>query len=176
MHHPTTTRNTVVPLAAVLLLALVACTEPPVEPPSSSPPPAFATDADALAAAEKAYGKYLATADAIFADGGRDAERLRELVSAEVFERELEGFQRVAARRLTGIGTTTFELTFAEHGASIISVYACDDVSQTDLLGPDGQSVVKPERVERIPYVVEFDVADNLRIVRKDVWEQSPVC
>ncbi len=65
-------RRPVVTLA-VLLLVLTGCTpgdEVVVPDPEPTVEPMFATDEEALAAAEEAYGAYLAASDASLAGGG----------------------------------------------------------------------------------------------------------
>ena len=61
--------------AAFVLAALSGCvqtTEKPTPTPTAAATPAFASDEEALAAAEKAYAAYLAVLDDVTADGGRN--------------------------------------------------------------------------------------------------------
>ena len=63
------------PLAVLGAALLAGClpTDPPVTPPPTSDlEPVFASDEEALAAAEEAYGAYLAAADEILSSGGAD--------------------------------------------------------------------------------------------------------
>src|SRR5690606_919779 len=95
-------RTARLPLPLLLItLVLAGCTQPdpmPTPPPTPSAAPVFASDEEALAAAEEAYGKYLETVDAILADGGSNAERLKPLVTSALFEHEREGFATYASK------------------------------------------------------------------------------
>lgn len=172
-----TTRLLAPPLLAALLLAGCTPSDPmPTPPPTSDAAPIFATDEEALAAAEEAYGKYLATADNILSDGGADPERLLEHVSPSLYDEERVGFERIMAKGWRGVGKTTFQLTLQRYDERQVIAYSCDDVSATDLVDQSGTSVVKEGRIERVPFEVEFDPRDGMRILSKAVWDGGGVC
>src|SRR4051812_14875779 len=94
------------PIAALLIaglgLALAGCvpSEPPVtSPPTSDAQPVFASDEEALAAAEEAYGAYIAMVDEILRNGGDDGDRLAPLVSPELLAQQEEGFAAFRAKK-----------------------------------------------------------------------------
>jgi hypothetical protein len=173
-------RTARLPLPLLLTALLLAgCTDPtpmPTPPPTPSETPVFASDEEALAAAVETYGEFLMATDAVIRDGGAAPERVEAYLSPELYERELAGYQQLAQNGWHGVGSTTFELTLQYFAAQRVVTYACDDVSSTDVLDSEGNSVVLESRAERIPYEVEFDAADDLRIVRKDVWSGGGVC
>ncbi len=162
-------------LAAVLLTGCLAPDPVPTPPPTDAAP-VFASDEEALAAAEEAYGRYLAVVDAIFSEGGASPERLLAHVSEDVYEQELPGFERIASNGWRGTGSTSFALTLQSFDDATVVVYSCDDVSSTDLLDASGRSIVKEGRLEHVPFEVVFDPADEMRIVGRQVWEGSGVC
>src|SRR5689334_7391674 len=136
-----TTRLLAPPLLAALLLAGCTPSDPmPTPPPTSDAAPVFATDEEALAAAEEAYGKYIATVDAILADGGQNPERLEPLVDDSLYQRELDGFAEFAAAGWRGTGARTFQLTLQRYEGHEVSLYSCEDLSGTDVVDSTGAS------------------------------------
>jgi len=165
-----------VTLAAALLAGCTSTTPMPTPPPSPDATPVFASDEEALAAAEEAYGKYLAVVDAILSDGGRDPERLLDVVSDEVYERELEGFKTYESKGWRQIGTRTFSLTLQRYDSGSVVVYSCDDVSATDVVDSSGTSIVSPDRQETYAFEVEFLHETTLILDRKELWDGGAVC
>lgn len=167
--------------AALLLTALVltGCTTPtpmPTAPPEPSIVPVFASDEEALAAAEEAYGRFLATSDEIIRDGGAHPERLAPLVSSALYERELAGFSVLTERGIRGTGSTTFVLRLQSFDTSHVTVYACNDYSNTDMVDESGASVLQADRETLKAFEVTLDPADSLRLIRMDSWESGGVC
>lgn len=167
-------RTARLPLPLLLItLVLTGCTQPdpmPTPPPTPSSAPVFASDEDALAAAEEAYGKYSAAADAIINDGGSDPQRLKPFVSSEIYEQEVAAYQDLVTNDWHGVGMTTFTLELQQYDDDAVVVYACDDVSGTDIVDAEGNSVVNVDGATRSRYEVEFAVGDDMRIIRKELW------
>ncbi|QEO10473.1 hypothetical protein [Protaetiibacter larvae] len=169
-----------VPVVLIATLTLTGCLpgDPPVTPPATpSAEPVFASDEEALAAAEEAYGKYLAVVDAVFADGGANPERLLEVASESVYEIDRLGFEEMAQQHLRGTGAATFVLklqSFESVDGEVVA-YSCDDISATDILDADGRSIVAGSRPTRIPYEVRFD-GDPLTVVERTLWQGQGVC
>jgi hypothetical protein len=163
----------------LITLVLAGCTQPdpmPTPPPTPSAAPVFASDEEALAAAEEAYGKYLAAADEVIRGGGSHPELVEPYLSAELYERDRQSFAQFAENGWFGVGAASFEMQLQGYNAETVTTYVCDDFSQTDVLNRDGQSVVAPGRQIRVPNEVEFSIADDLRIVRKELWNGDGVC
>jgi hypothetical protein len=137
----------------------------------------FASDEEALAAAEEAYGRFLSTLDQIFVDGGANPERLLDVASQEILDHEMAGFEQLKAsgERGTGATTTTLTLQYADLASGEVTVYACDDISDTDILDSSGRSVVREGRTTKYEY--EVTLADNPMIVTSRVpWDGSSIC
>jgi hypothetical protein len=167
---------TPVTLAAVLLAGCTPSTPMPAPPPTPDATPVFTSDEEALAAAEEAYGKYLALADTILSEGGNDPERLLDAVSRDVYANEAPGFERIANNGWRGTGKTAFTISLQRYDDPQVVAYVCEDVSATDLLDSSGVSVVKPGRLAIVPFEVEFDGGDHMLIVRKDMWDGGGAC
>lgn len=169
------------PLLAMLVVAsvaLVGCV--PGDQPAPSPTPTetavFASEEEALAAAEEVYGNYLATLDAIFEDGGENPERLLEFASEEVFEQEAPGFELFQSQGLTGIGSARFTMTIQSYEPSgSVAAYVCDDISTTDVVDQTGTSVVPLDRVSRYSNEVRLSGAP-LKVVSRMPWTGTDVC
>lgn len=172
-------------LTVGVLLALAGCT-PPGSPPSVSPTPSatavFASDADALKAAEAAYAAYQAVSDQILIDGGADPERLKSVATNKVYESELQGFKETSAKGWHSTGGTTFDhfsLESYDPGrlGEIVVVYVCSDVSKVGVVDSQGTSVVSLSRPNRTAFEVTFALrGQNLVVSSNDVWTGGGVC
>lgn len=149
-------------IAAVALASLTGCSpEPavPTAPPAATAEPLFATDEEALAAAEAAFEEYLAVTNMVLQEGGVNPERIRPLVSDKVWESDLEDAERWQRDGLTSIGGTALETielqqTFANAaGLTEVITYNCLSLSNVDVVDRNGRSIVSPDRPEA--FVVE---------------------
>jgi hypothetical protein len=187
---PQLTHLTASALAVAAILLLPGCTgdAPIVLPsPESSTAPVFATDEEALAAAEAAYGEYLRVSDEILMDGGDDPERLLTVATPELFEVESEGYATARELGQRSTGGSKFDsmelqqyVPAAAGGKSIVVVYACNDISEVDFLDARGQSVVAPGRVNRIPVEITFDHttsgSSTLLVAAEENWTGGNFC
>jgi hypothetical protein len=171
--------------SAALLLALAGCV--PVDSPSSASPsasatPVFASDAEALAAAEKAYAAYLKVSDAIANDGGKNAKRLEGLATGSLLSDDLEGFKSFAAKRWHSVGktrltTTVLQSANREVGQGAVVVYLCEDVSGVDVVDENGVSVVSAGRPKLQQFQVQLDfVSSKLIPSDREPWTGSDIC
>jgi len=173
-------------LAAALLLALAGCvpsTAHPTASPRASATPVFASDAEALAAAEKAYAAYLKVSDQILIDGGSRPERLQPYVSAALYAEEKKGFDQTATNGWHSTGGTTYdhfslEVYDPSDRDALVTAYVCSDVSRVDVLDSHGVSVVSPDRPERTAFEVTFALLHSRTLVlaSNDVWTGDGVC
>jgi len=173
-------------VTATLLLLLTGCVPPSGHPsmsPSASSTPVFASDAEALAAAEKAYAAYVRISDQILIDGGAHPERLQPITSAALYADELKGFQLTAKNGWHSTGGTTYDHFSLEtynprDPSSVVVAYVCSDVSRVDVVDSAGTSVVSPDRPERTPFEVTFALVGTERLVitGDDVWTGGGVC
>ncbi|MFN3707138.1 hypothetical protein [Microcella sp.] len=182
-----TLRAAAVLAAAVLGASLAACSDttriPPAPTGTDAAEPLFASDEEALAAAVEAYEEFLAVSAAILQDGGADPERLRPLVSDEVYELESAGFQEARDSGLRLVGAN--ELLHAElqqwsvtgdRSAEVIT-YVCLSNEEADIVDEAGESVVTEDRVTRLTFevIIEFVSKDTL-ISSSAPWTGASVC
>ena len=96
-----------VALSAVLMLSACVPTTTPAGPtPKTSTTPVFANEAEALAAATKAYAAYVKVSDEILADGGRNPERINDVATGEAREIAKRGFTKFRDGNLTSTGSS----------------------------------------------------------------------
>jgi len=174
------------PLATTLLVAVMVsgCASPPVTRPTASPvpttTPVFASEAEALEAAREAYAAYLEVSDQILAEGGSEPERLLDVASTDVLEKQMRGFTTAANTGLRTTGSTTVDsltLQDSDLDAGRVVVYACVDVSQVDVLDSSGKSVVSSERPVRTPFEATFEVSQGrLKMAGEGVWSGTNFC
>ncbi|AXE54800.1 hypothetical protein [Aurantimicrobium sp. MWH-Uga1] len=174
-----------IPVLAISIasLTLVGCSTTASEPiPTSSAveqAPAFASDEEALSAAQAAYAEYLSVSDQILADGGNKPEPMKELVSPSMFDQESEGFSVFQANGWRGTGSSSFDSMHLQESNSIeISVYLCVDHSQTKVLNADESEVDLSDRLERLPLLVSFKVLDQKKLIinSSETWTGENFC
>lgn len=157
-------------LAGVLVFGLSACSPEPAPKPSPTPSasaePIFASDEEALAAAVKAYEAYLAKVDALTADGGEDAESIREYVTASYADELIESLNALheSGNHTSGrslVDRTSLVKANETGGFAKVSMYACLDVSGIRVLSEEGKDVTPSDRPERRPLQVDFESDPN---------------
>ena len=151
------------PTAALALLAAVAlagCSTPEPSPTATTVTraPLFASDAEALAAATKAYAAYLKVSDEISHDGGRNPERIKPYATGNALDLALKSAQQFRDADAHAIGETKLsDVALQRSSDDSAVVYACEDVSGVDIIGRDGTSLVPSDR--RTRYSVQISVA-----------------
>ena len=176
-------------LAIVVLLALAGCVQPsPHVIPTSAPStkPVFASDAAALAAAEKAFEGYVTASDAIGSDGGKNPERIARWVPPARLKIETKAFNSFATtgERLDGPSAISHfelqELHQTSDGRVTLTAYACDDVSGSRLVDSSGADVTPSTRPDIVPLQVHFQnltARSKVLVVEgSDPWSGSNFC
>jgi len=145
----------------------------------------FASDAEALKAAEAAYAAYLKVSDQVLIDGGAKPERLLAVATEAVYQEELEGFEAETAKGWHGVGSSRLDGASLQQYTpddpnNVVTVYLCTDISGLDVLDSSGQSVVSPSRPSRTAFEVSFAVKSvgesDLLVSNKQVWTGGGVC
>ncbi|KQP01531.1 hypothetical protein [Leifsonia sp. Leaf264] len=176
-------------LLATLLsaAALAGCAETPKPQPSASgtpdAAPVFASDDEALAAAEKAYAAYLAVESEVLGDGGKDAGRFSRVATGEALSTAVEDAEGFEDKGWRGDGKSLFKTHSIEaieisDSAVSISLYVCDDVGSVDVLDQTGASVVNPDGTSVTPWevVLEGATGEPLLVSRKSFWTGGNFC
>lgn len=176
-------------LCALAVVPLSGCAASPVRTPAptkttDAAAPLFATDEEALAAAEEAYAAYLAASDEVLAGGGVSTEALETIAIGQALDFEKAGAADFAAGGLHAIGATNFtthRLQSVQPGAEWaveVRLYVCDDLSAVDLLDASGESKALPDRAVHIPFLIAIvgDAASTLKVSEKELWVEGNFC
>lgn len=139
----------------------------------------FASDEEALAAAEEAYGKYLETVTTVLADGGRSPDRLLEYVSAELFARDLPGYQTFAKNHWRATGHISFTMQPQQVDSILgdLVVYTCEDRTYFDVVDENDLSVLPDRQMARSAFEVSLDwTGASLVIIDQESWTGGGIC
>ena len=174
-------------LAVALMLSGCVPTISPAGPaPRPSATPIFATEAEALAAATKAYAAYVRVSDEILADGGNNPERINRVASGDALEGALSGYMEFRIMELRSVGLSKIDHVTIQRlsgssvdGKDLVSIYACLDLSGVEVLNKDGTSAVSPQRPTRQPFQVseDWDKVKHLLVVSsREPWVDGGIC
>lgn len=154
----------------------------PTLPPSPSSTPVFASEEEALAAAEEAYSAYRATSDLITSEGGLRPERIAPFVTEEQLKDELDGFRYFETNGIRSVGSApVIEILlqqFLDEGDSYeIVFYSCIDVSSVSIIDNTGADVTPADR----PPLVALEVSmrgtnGDFLLSDSDQWSDSQFC
>jgi hypothetical protein len=168
-----------VTVAGVLLLAGCGGGDPiPTLPPTPTATPLFASEEEALAAAEEAYAAYREMSDQISAQGGVDPERIAPFVTERRLTDELRGFGTLREAGLRIEGVASFEVLAVQRYEEIgpdaeVVFYACSDLSRSRVIDEGGADVTPPDRDDRLLIEVVLRTVDGalpLRLESDNAW------
>lgn len=169
-------------LAGVLLLAGCMGGEPiPTLPPTPSTTPVFASEEEALAAAEAAYAAYLEMSNLISSEGGVEPERIAPFVTEERLQVELRGFETLRGLGYRILGPASFEVLGTQRVEQSIDeievvFYVCWDGSLSRVVDASGVDVTPSDRVDRttLEVVLRADDGDStLRLAGDEEWPDA---
>jgi hypothetical protein len=175
-------------LTIAAALSLCACQQqhtPIVPSPAPSATPIFASDDEALAAAEEAYRAYQKVEDEVGHDGGVQLERFKSVAKADALESTEASFASFHESGLRSTGETqvaSFSLQQyspnASGGEGAVSAYVCLDVSGVDVLDSNSKSVVSKTRPDRQAFELAFDLQEGTFLILSSrlPWTGSGVC
>jgi hypothetical protein len=168
-----------VTIAGMLLLSGCGGGDPiPTLPPTPTATPIFASEEEALAAAEEAYAAYLEMSSLISSEGGADPERIAPFVTERRLDDELRGFGtlREADLRISGhVGFAALDLQRYDQVGELVEVvfYACVDLSDRRVTDSEGRDVTPVDRQDLLVLeVVLVGTGDDPSLVLEsdDQW------
>jgi hypothetical protein len=167
--------------ASALLLVLSGCTPVPSEPtrsPTPQPTPLFASDEEALAAVEVAYGRYLAVSDAVGQSGYSDVSAASDVLGGDALKEFESGARHAAQAGERQVGASRYDsMSIQLIAAASVRAYVCLDVTDAHLVDRAGLPVENDQRRNRIPLEVGFGIErDHLVLEESTVWSGSDFC
>lgn len=146
---------------------------------NTSSPNILMTEQEALDAAQKTYGEYLAMSDLIAQEGGVNPERLSPLVSQGLLGAEESGFNEISSNRLHAVGNSRFDRFKLQvwTGRELTS-YLCIDHSEIRLLDINSEDVTNPSRIDRYPLQItfSFEEGNKPKIESSETWTGENYC
>lgn len=148
----------------VLVAVLAGCSAAPSHvkpPPQLRTSPVFKTDAEALAAATKAYANYLKIEDKFASGGGVNVSLFDSIVTKSWMRIEKRSGRELVEAKQRQTGTTRFSRmrleSRSEHrGLAEISTYACLDVSDLAYVSIHNKLHVQVSGASVVPVEVRF--------------------
>jgi len=156
----------------------------PSAPPSAEAEPLFASDEEALAAAEAAFERYLEVSFAVLADGGTGPERLEEVSTGEILENDLAQAEEYRERGLKQTGdpvvleTALQSYNGGDASDAEVTVYSCLDSFSVQAVDQSGNPVGDSSRQPTVTIENVFVTGPEGELLLKEstLWEDGPEC
>ena len=153
----------------------------PTLPPTPSATPIFASEEEALAAAEEAYVAYQAAVDhslQTLDDDGLDAVAVGQALTTardSVARLEAKGSHQVGTTVVESVSPTDLSPLTEVGIAGDPQVYACLDLTSVGIVSADG--TVSQSSVPHFPMIVTLAVNDSrLLVAIEEVWDGDNFC
>lgn len=172
----------------VLALALSGCIGAPDPTPTPSSPtsaaPIFASDEEALAAAEAAYREFEEVSQSIASDSGEHPERIEAVATptyAQQLLAEFAQYRELEIRAEGSVKLDSFSLVEQRYGDADVEVmiYLCRDVSGVRVLNATGADVTPDDRVSRTPLIASLLAEgdrEDLLVDGIELWSGEDFC
>ncbi|WP_312167896.1 hypothetical protein [Microbacterium sp.] len=164
-------------VASALVLLLVGCAPGAAPARTPTPTPAFASEAEAFAAAEEVYRAYNEAFNSIDLGDPGTFEAVFELATGDFQKADRTTLSELHAEGYSFIGSTTvvaFKALDTSPLLDIVTAVICVDVSMSDVTGADGRSVLPESRPDLNALRVRFiESSSGLLIDHADRVEES---
>lgn len=172
-------------ILAAVVFASGCAAKPALDPVPALPGPAFASDEEALAAAEEIVREYVSLTDEVAAQGGVGIEVLKSVTTTEHHQMLRDGYAEYHANGLSRTGTVRLsevelQQHFSDDSHAHVLVYFCLDYSDTRLLS-EALGDVTPDYFSE-PALFEAELRAqkpgpfNLRLHSSELRESGSAC
>lgn len=155
----------------------------PSAPPSAEAEPLFASDEEALAAAEAAFEEYLVEAFAVFGADAGSPDRLEAVATGQVLETDLARADRYSTEGLRQAGKpevleTQLQQYIPGANNDEVVTYSCLDGTSIELVDATGASLSDPNRAATITVENTFEAGESggLLLSRSEIWAEGETC
>lgn len=178
-------RALAIPTVAVTLLLLTACSpstgdDTPAPPTASASAPIFASEEEAVAAADAVIKEYWATANEVLQAGGEGAENFESVVTPRRLASERSVAESFVSQQLVQIGEftvepSTFQQSYETADHTEIVVTACVDYSGVTVVNPDGLEAKRTNPQPRVIHQVTLRAVGTpedpeVRLDKSEPW------
>lgn len=169
------------------IAGLASCTGPqdPAPPPEPDPSatPVFASDDEALAAAEELYGRYLKAENKLGKGGWKDVSLVEPFVRGDALDSEHDSANDLSANNYHQTGDIKFDSIslqqFSElgNGGVELTVYLCLDFTSAAVVDHENKPIEVGGRPLRVPLEVGIDNQERqLKIRSSEPWSGGSFC
>jgi hypothetical protein len=153
----------------------------PTLPPTPTATPIFASEEEALAAAEEAYAAYQAAVD--HALQTLDGDGLGAVAVEPALSTARESVERLRAEGSHQVGETVVASVLPTDLTPLIDggvggepqIYACLDLTSVAIIAADGTS--SSSRLDRFPMIVTLSIdGSSLLVASEEVWDGDNFC
>ncbi|WP_157487934.1 MULTISPECIES: hypothetical protein [unclassified Leifsonia] len=184
--HRSTAVGALLLAASLSAVVLTGCAASPRPLPSASstpaPTPVFASDEEALAAAEKAYAAYVDVQNDVWSDGGEGFDRYESVASRSALETAIADAQEIMNAGVRTEGENTFvvdamqSVDYSSDEVEIV-LYVCNDASAVRAIDEDGVEVGNPDGAEITPWQIAVSGPSTLlKISERTFWTGDNFC
>jgi hypothetical protein len=171
-----------------MALALSGCVGAPAPTPtptaSASAEPIFASDEEALAAAEVAYSAFETVSHDIASDWGKQPERIESVATATYAPELLEEFAQYRELEIRADGAVKLDsFSLVQHTAdntrSEVVIYVCRDVSGVRIIDANGVDITPVDRAARTPLIASLTTeadGEKLLVDGVELWSGEDFC
>lgn len=174
-------------VASVVLLSGCVPTDPVVTPvPEASSTPVFASEDDALAAAEAAYAAYVAVSDRVAQAGGDGSQDFASVVTPDWLEHEVDSAATLKKSGLHQVGESEVlsfalqQLDQSQVSSASVTTYVCIGLHDVRYLDAAGSDKTPASRPDAVPLEVSFESQkgkpDSLLVAGNDPWAGDDFC
>ena len=139
--------------------------------------PLFASDEEALAAAQAAYANYLEVSDQIAREGGVNPERLKDVVTDDMYLNEKSTLDSYVEKNIVMQGKTLFDTSHIQSVTDhAVTMYLCLDTSQAGLSNLEGSVIGNTTNRWPLLVTMSADSSGKLLLSDSQTWSGTNFC
>lgn len=132
-----------------------------------------------LSRAKAAYQDYLETFTSIIQDGGANPERMKKILSPELYLTELESYQQFSSGSVHGVGQASFfNFQLESFSEDEVTALTCLDFSKFLIFNSENVDVTPADRSELTVFKLRWAISENQKLVleESEAWSDQTLC